>query len=177
MQSNIAMQSNIKKRAVTAQRLEQARNVLNEVTADLRRYMISLKAGQPDKPLGEALRQLASNPRFSSLVDVSVTLEVEPDLSPAQAGDLLAIAQEALANAARHAEARRVRMVLRHESSAIVLRIEDDGKGFDEKGVTPGFGLRAMHDHARLLGTKLTIDSQHTKGTVVSVTLPEKESL
>jgi signal transduction histidine kinase len=172
-----AMQSNVRRGSVGAQRLDQARDVLTDVTADLRRYMVSLRAIVPDRPLAEALRQLADNPRFSSLLDVALNLEVEPDLPPAQAGNLLGIAQEALANAARHAEARHVRMVLSHDSSGIVFHIEDDGKGFDETAITPGFGLRAMRDHARLLGGKLNIDSQRGKGTLITLRLPEKDML
>lgn len=168
-----SMQPHVADHQKAAGRLEQARHVLEDVIADLRRYMVSLRVHAPEKPLVESLSRLARNPRFSSLVDIVLDVKAEPDLSPGQAGNLLTITQEALSNAVRHARAGRVAIILTREQAGLVFRIEDDGQGFDEKATTPHFGLLTMRDQARLMGAKLTIDSHPGKGTVIELVLPE----
>lgn len=168
-----SMQPHVADHEKATVRLEQARHVLEDVIADLRRYMVSLRVHVPEEPLAESLGRLARNPRFSSLVDIVLRLDVEPDLSPSQAGNLLAITQEALSNAVRHARASRVRITLARGQAGPIFRIEDDGQGFDETTVAPHFGLRTMRDQARLMGAKLTLDSHPGKGTVIELALPE----
>jgi signal transduction histidine kinase len=168
-----SMQPHVADHPKAAGRLEQARHVLEDVIADLRRYMVSLRAQAPEATLAESLERLAHNPRFSSLVDITLSVEVEPDLSPGQAANLLMITQEALSNAVRHARASHVRIILTRDLTGLVFRIEDDGYGFDEKAVAPHFGLRAMHDQDRLMGARLTLDSHPGRGTVIQLVLPE----
>jgi signal transduction histidine kinase len=171
-----SMQPHVAAYKKAADRLEQARRVLEDVIADLRRYMVSLRVQAPEAPLAECLENLANNPRFSSLVDIVLKLDIEPELSPGQAGNLLAITQEALSNAVRHARASRVTITLSKEQEVSVLRIEDDGQGFDEKQTPSHFGLRAMYDQAHLMGTSLTLHSQPGSGTVIELVLPESRS-
>lgn len=168
-----SMQPHVADHKKAAGRLEQARHVLEDVIADLRRYMVSLRVQAPEVSLAESLEQMASNPRFSSLVDIVLNLETVPDLSPGQAGHLLAITQEALSNAVRHARASRVTITLTREQDGLIFRIEDDGQGFDETAIAPHFGLRTMRDQARLIGAKLSLDSHPGKGTAIELVLLE----
>jgi signal transduction histidine kinase len=168
-----SMQPHVADHPKAASRLDQARHVLEDVIADLRRYMVSLRAQAPEAPLAESLERLAHNPRFSSLLDITLSVEAEPDLSPGQVGNLLTITQEALSNAVRHARASHVHITLARDPTGLVFRIEDDGHGFDEKAIAPHFGLRAMRDQARLMGATLTLDSHPGRGTVIQLVLPE----
>lgn len=157
-------------------RLDRTKRVLSAAVTDLRRYMVSLRADMPDEPLTDGLRMVASDPRFSSLLRIQLKLETEPDLKPMQTGHALAIVQESLSNAIRHANAHHVTIGLSRESDRLLLRIEDDGQGFDERVATPGFGLRAMRDRARLLGGNLNVRSRPGKGTTIALVIPEEKT-
>jgi signal transduction histidine kinase len=159
-----------------AVRLDRAQQVLDGAVTDLRQYMISLRAEQPLETLAEGLRRLAADPRFGSLLDIQVQVEETVPLTPTQVGHALSIVQESLANTARHAHARHVTICLCQQSEGFSLRIEDDGRGFDQAAVVPGFGLRAMRDRARLLGHPLTIRSQPGKGTTIILLIAEHEA-
>jgi two-component system, NarL family, sensor kinase len=103
-------------------------------------------------------------------------------LSPEMAGDLFRIAQEAVVNAGRHAEATRVEISLRSVGGQVELRVADDGKGFDRMNALNDFngssepghlGLASMRERAELLDGELTIDSSD-RGTRVMVVAPLK---
>jgi two-component system NarL family sensor kinase len=98
------------------------------------------------------------------------------ELTPEMAGDLFPIAQEAVVNAGRHAEATRVELSLRALDGRIELRVADDGHGFDESGefrsMEPGhLGLASMRERAELMDGKLEIESSE-RGTRVLVLAP-----
>jgi two-component system sensor kinase len=102
----------------------------------------------------------------------SARLELEPHLEIA----LYRIAQEALSNIAKHAQASRVTVGIRKEDDKVVLRIRDNGKGLARE-VGPrtdalhGLGLISMRERAGLLDGSLAIDSTR-KGTIITVTMP-----
>jgi signal transduction histidine kinase len=88
------------------------------------------------------------------------------------------IAQEALNNVGKHAEAGETVIQLRCEGSRLRLAISDDGRGFDvakvtrESARTGKLGVSSMQERARLLGGVLTVRSWQGKGTTVSVEVP-----
>lgn len=86
---------------------------------------------------------------------------------------LYRIAQEALTNVARHAEAASVNVVLERRAGAIILVVEDDGKGFAMgPGSPPGLGLLGMEERASLVDGTLSVESEPGKGTVIFVQVP-----
>jgi two-component system NarL family sensor kinase len=98
------------------------------------------------------------------------------DLPPEMAGDLFRIAQEAVVNAGRHAEAKAVSISLRMVGSRVELRVADDGHGFDENGSLvagePGhLGLASMRERAELMDGTLEVESSR-RGTRVLVLAP-----
>ncbi|HSJ57558.1 MAG TPA: GAF domain-containing protein [Anaerolineae bacterium] len=92
-------------------------------------------------------------------------------LSPEVEDGLYRIAQEALNNALKHAQAHSVAVQLCHEGGTAILEITDDGLGFDRAAATgrAGFGLQTMEERAARLGGRLTIDSTPGQGTRVRV--------
>lgn len=155
-------------------RLDRAKRVLQSAISDLRRYMISLRTDVPSDSLVVGLQRLVNDPRFSSLLTIRLEIEAEPILKPTQVGYILAIMQESLSNAIRHANARHMTISLKQNHQALTLHIEDDGQGFAENEINPGFGLRAMRDRARLLGADFTINSRIGKGTAITLSIPEE---
>jgi signal transduction histidine kinase len=94
-------------------------------------------------------------------------------LSPEIEKDLYRVAQEALNNVLKHAQASRVSVRLCQRNEIVTLEIADDGVGFDpaaarEKG---GFGLRGMQERVTRLGGRLTVQSHPGKGTQIKVEL------
>ncbi len=91
---------------------------------------------------------------------------------------LFRIAQEALTNAARHAQAQTVSVTLTDREEAAVLVVEDDGRGFDAEAVRHSrgrpdrLGLLGMEERASLLGGKFTLESRAGRGTTVVVEIP-----
>jgi signal transduction histidine kinase len=91
-------------------------------------------------------------------------------------GALFGIAQEAVANAGRHAQAARVDLTLTADDGTVELRIVDDGTGFGDINPLgprePGhLGLASMRERAEIVGGHLAIDSSDA-GTEVRVMLP-----
>jgi len=79
--------------------------------------------------------------------------------------------QEAMNNAARHAQARSVRVIVRREAGKVRFSVQDDGQGFDTR-YTRGLGLLGMEERVRRLGGALTVESQPGRGATVSAELP-----
>ena len=111
--------------------------------------------------------------RFGLEIELAVD---RVDLANELCGSLFGIAQEAIANAGRHAGATRVVLTLRTIGDEIELRVSDDGHGFE--GSTPlepahagHIGLASMRERAELIGGRLEIDTGE-RGTRVLVRAP-----
>ncbi|WP_344597643.1 sensor histidine kinase [Actinomadura vinacea] len=116
--------------------------------------------------LPEALEKIVTTHPTARL---TITGTVEPLHDEIEA-TLLRIAQEALANATRHAAARRIGVTLSYMDDEVTLDVRDDGRGFARP--TRGFGLNGMRERAeRVLGT-LEIESEPGQGTAVSARVP-----
>lgn len=96
-------------------------------------------------------------------------------LPAAQEEALLRVAQEALHNALRHADAASVAVRLEGRGRGAVLTVRDDGRGFDPSAVRRAgrhLGLVSMRDRADAVGGGLTVDSAPGKGTVIEMEVP-----
>jgi two-component system NarL family sensor kinase len=92
-------------------------------------------------------------------------------------GELYRIASEALANARRHADASRIEIDLAVEAGTVVLRVHDDGMGFDPSvRDDERYGLRGMEERARLAGGRLRVVSESGGGTLIEVVVPKQST-
>jgi signal transduction histidine kinase len=84
------------------------------------------------------------------------------------------IAQEAMHNALRHADAKRVDISLREEDDLVVLEVVDDGQGFDvpREQSAHRLGIGSMRERARSVGGRLTVSSAPGRGTTVRLEMP-----
>jgi signal transduction histidine kinase len=156
-------------------RLEKAVDVLNDAISDLRHNLSELYSSPQEEPFPVAMKKLVDDPRFRSLVDISLDLEL-PDnhsLSPPRTDHVLAIVNESLSNAVRHARARRVKITARSLDGHLRVAVEDDGIGIPVN-VEAGYGLRNMHDRAHLLGGEVNVNALNGggKGTRVTLDIP-----
>ena len=130
-----------------------------------------------DGDLCSALHRLAI--QMSSNSDTRTILEVigrAYPLAKEVENNLFRIAQEALKNAFKYANATVIRIDLVYETTQFVVRVKDNGQGFDRASIGNGFGLLGMKERAKRIGAKLAIESQPGQGTsvVASVRWGEK---
>lgn len=146
-----------------------------ESMADLRRSVAGLRgAGLGERDLGPALQALCVELGERAGVEVACQIDEGVDAqSPAVAETAWRMAQEALTNVEKHAQARRVEVTLACEPDALRLRVRDDGVGLPQGAETiPNrFGLRGMRERVEGLGGELTLVGDEG-GTTVEALLP-----
>ena len=134
---------------------------------ETRRSVLDLRAAPLEgRTLAAALSDLASEKKL--IFDGSAS---SPKFPAAVEVGLYRIAQEAVQNALRHAEASRIVIRLETSSDKVRLTIEDDGQGFviGQESSASRFGLVGMRERAHLLGGNFRIESSPGAGTRVTV--------
>src|SRR5262249_8680119 len=98
------------------------------------------------------------------------------NLVPLVRDEVYRVGCEAIRNAFRHSQARRIEVEIRYEKRRLRLWIRDDGKGIDQKVLDEGraghHGLAGMQERAKLVGGKLAVWSEVDSGTEVELTIP-----
>jgi len=125
--------------------------------------------------MGRVGRELAAHdngPHF----DLQVVGEPR-ELVPIVRDEAYRIGCEALRNAFRHAQAKRVEAEIQYEPRRLQLRVRDNGKGIDPKVLKEGGraghqGLPGMHERAKLVGGKLSVWSELDSGAEIELTIP-----
>ena len=122
-----------------------------------------------------ALRQLAArtNKRVPCRCDCSQRIYVRDQIVSA---NLYRIAQEAVNNSLKHAEASHIVIDLRRRDNALVLYIRDDGAGFQPSKKKRGLGVHLMTYRADVVNGKLSIDTQPGRGTTITCQVPLRHS-
>ena len=164
-----------------ARLVRELRELAGQSITELRNVMSDLRPSQlDDLGLVPALRWYVGSYRARHPeLTVNLTAERPPQRLPSQYETVLfRIAQEALANVAKHAHASHVTVQLCQELDRVRLEVIDDGSGFDVslqsqvRGEEHGWGLVGIRERAALVAGKCTIKSQPGTGTRVSVELP-----
>ncbi len=158
--------------------LQMARRMARHSLTEARRSMMDLRASVlEDRDLAAALE--AGARAWTAGQPVEVSVEASGDLRPLpqeMEQQLLRIAQEAVANIMKHANASRIGIELQREPKRLRLRIVDNGRGFEEHDAFAAhgghFGLIGMRERAERLGGELRLASQPGEGTQVEVSVP-----
>jgi two-component system, NarL family, sensor histidine kinase DevS len=157
----------------------QAVDQLEEAIANLRALITDLRPAALDelgvKAAIEALAERSG--RNGIAVDASVELAHEDGalcerLIPELETALYRIVQEALTNAVRHGHAQRAVVEVHEDADTVQLVVRDDGRGFDPRAHTEGFGLLGMRERIALLAGQLRIESSTEGGTTIAATIP-----
>ncbi len=135
---------------------------------------VTVAAGDLEAALAELGRRTLDRDRLSVALDYSAPVSIPSDLF---ATHLFRIAQEAVTNAVKHADARQIVIRLASEENEFRLEIADDGKGLPEARGNSGAGLRIMEHRCALLGGALALRARPGGGTVVSCVLPRTAAL
>ena len=160
--------------------LEQARSTVREMIKEVRRSIFALRPIELERYgfLG-TLERYARDFGQQNDVEVDLDLAAMPELDVKTEAVLFRIFQEAMTNVAKHAGATRVAV---HASATpegdALLRIEDDGRGFDVEAISDrvttagGLGLRQMRERLEARGGRFEIRSEPERGTIVEAALP-----
>ncbi|MDQ4005196.1 MAG: PAS domain S-box protein [Actinomycetota bacterium] len=158
--------------------VEELRASVNTAVARLRRLMFDLRPPALDRDgLEPALRLHLEEVERAWGLRFELHNRLSHEIPEASRLVLYRIAQEAVANVRKHAEATTVTLTLDTDGGGIRLRVVDDGRGFrvSEHGESPPghLGLSSMREHAEMVGGKLSIESRAGEGTSVEVWIPE----
>jgi two-component system sensor histidine kinase UhpB len=156
--------------------LDELRETARSGAEDVRRIAQRLRP-QALEELGLQSALVMLTDLFAEQSHVPITRRIQREL-PLSAHDELVIyrvAQEALTNIARHADATRAEVELGlDEDGAVILRVRDDGRGFDVNGRSPTYGVRGMRERAMLIGASIRIERNEPTGTAVVLRLPRE---
>jgi signal transduction histidine kinase len=165
--------------AVSGQRhVDRALQTARDNLAESRRVVWAMHpAALADASLAEALRRLTSE--LSEDVGIETELKVTGtplSLVVDEEAAVLRVAQEALSNIRKHAEATTVTVTLSYMDDAVALDVQDNGVGFpSHERRSRGAGLGTMRERAETLGGTLTVESGPAEGTIVAFEFPLRE--
>lgn len=155
--------------------LEQLRNDLRGVIGEVRDTLYDLRTDVSDaQEIGEVLEQFAERLMERSELDIRIYADAGHRLPLLQEREMWRIAQEALVNVERHAQARAAAVRWRCDGEAAALEVADDGRGFPggKAGRIDSYGIMGMRERASSIGATLEIHSEEGRGTVIRCFLP-----
>ena len=154
--------------------LEETDTCVQHVQQELTTLVLALRpAALAEQGLVAAVSDLAAHWSQQSGIDSQVKVEgtLAPSLKVEEA--LFRIAQEALANSARHSQATQVELTLTSEQDRCTLTVHDNGQGFDSATMQgKGIGLRSMQERIHAVGGTLNVTSALGEGTQVTASCP-----
>jgi signal transduction histidine kinase len=159
--------------------LDRARRLARESLQAARRSVWNLLPKElEERSLESALGELVLRYQEEGIGEVSLSIAGErQELPPDVQAALLRVSQESLTNVRKHAAADTVQVELHFQPDGTLLRIRDDGKGFNPSIIqgpraTGGMGLPGMGDRARLLGGEFNVISEEKRGTTIEFWVP-----
>jgi signal transduction histidine kinase len=166
--------------AETDKLLSQAIEWVDTAIAEMRRLIADLRPAALDElGLAPALEALVERLTWGEVLDVELRIDLaygsgrQPTRLVSQIEDTVyRLVQEALNNAARHAETDSATVEVIEDEETIRVRIHDVGCGFDPAAETDGFGLLGMRERVALAGGRLNVESSPGSGTAVTAVLP-----
>jgi PAS domain S-box-containing protein len=160
--------------------LNETMDLLKLIIQDLRRLSRDLSPTMIEEmKLCRTLRWMLNDFKKHSKIDVSMDLaDIDDQFCRDEQIVIYRIVQEILSNIRKHAQANHVGVMIKKEDDQIILRIEDDGNGFDleeaiNRHVTErGMGLPALNERVYMLGGTIDLATQKGNGTRISMVIP-----
>jgi NarL family two-component system sensor histidine kinase YdfH len=163
----------------TQEILQQALTRARATLVDARRAIADLRIELSDpKSLGEGITREVERFRNATGIPCELTLNLPERITDEVSEHVFRTITEGLGNIARHAQASHAAIEFSGEDNPLVVRVWDDGIGFDpDAEITRSghYGLLGIRERARLAGGALTIESSPGKGTQIHLSLPTEE--
>lgn len=152
-------------------RLDELRELTRGALAEMRTLLLELRPTKlTEVDLADLLRQLAEAISGRARVPVTVEIHGTADISVDVKVALYRVAQEALNNVAKHAQANTVQIQLHRSPEQVTLSVSDDGTGFIFERIAPQhLGLGIMRERADAIGATLSVRSTPSQGTTIEV--------
>jgi two-component system sensor histidine kinase UhpB len=155
------------------EQLDELRETARHGTEEVRRIVRQLRPeALEDLGLQSALAALATAFGEQAKVPIERRLEQGPPLSEEHELVVYRIAQEALTNVARHANATEVELRLQHIDKHVILTVRDNGRGLPSDAFRSSHGILGMRERAMLIGAQFTITRPPSGGTEVRLSIP-----
>ncbi len=153
---------------------ESMEQTLEKTMREMRAMLLELRPVElEDAGLDAALGRLCA--AYEARLGIRITLDVQAaHLDPAVEQAVLRVVQEALGNAARHAEAGAIELRVAEAAGQVLVAISDDGRGFDPARAAErhGMGMAMMRERVSELGGSFEVDSAPAAGTTIQVRIP-----
>lgn len=156
-----------------AKQLKMVEKVIHQSQLEMRALLLHLRpVPLKGKSLQEGMKELLGE--LAQKVPMEVSWKIEPvPLEKGVEDHLFRILQESVSNTLRHSKATSLEILLINRDDLIILRIADDGVGFDVSDEKAGsYGLQNMHERAKEIGGSLKVVSIKNKGTRLEVKVP-----
>ncbi len=163
--------TNLENGADPAQTLPRLKEAAAAAQQEARFAILALSSASGTAPFDSALHRYIDF--LTADGELAVDLEIDPDvhLAPDEQIEVFRIVQEGLANARKHAGARNARVAIGTRGDERVVRIVDDGAGFDDESVAAGQGLRNMRARTASIGGGFHLRTRPGRGTALEVVL------
>jgi signal transduction histidine kinase len=167
----------LKDQALAQQYMENLTVMLRGALAEMRTLLLELRPeALREQTLDQLLQILVEATQARTSAPISLVVNGQRPLPEDVTITFHRIAQESLNNVVKHAEATEVSITLDCDQNGIVLRVRDNGSGFDPSTIPAGhLGLSIMAERIEKIGGTLLIDSQPGDGTQIVVSWSEKE--
>ncbi len=162
------------KNAQMLKRIRTTRQLADSLIQSIRRISTELRPAVLDLGLAEAVEWQMQEFQARTGIHCKLRLLTQEVFAPDVSTALFRILQETLTNVARHSKATRVEVVKQKQRDRVVLRIHDNGRGFDQEdpALSQSLGLLGMRERAAILGGRVNISSAPGKGTTVTAWIP-----
>lgn len=156
---------------IAQEKLAELAQMTQGALAEMRSLLVELRpSGLAGQPLGTLLQQLTKAIQARAKIQITTTVLGDQVLSEQVKLIFYRITQEALNNIIKHAKATQVSVSLYSDTQQIVLRIRDNGCGFNLKDIPSGhFGIQIMKERAEGIGASFNLDSYPGEGTEIVV--------
>jgi two-component system nitrate/nitrite sensor histidine kinase NarX len=151
--------------------MDELRELTRGALAEMRTLLLELRPAKlMEIELVDLLRQLAESVTGRTRIPITVEVEGNGEIPAEVKVALYRIAQEALNNVAKHAQAKHAAIKVQRSAKRVELSVTDDGCGFVFAHIAPQhLGLGIMRERAEDIGASLSIQSQPGHGTAISV--------
>jgi signal transduction histidine kinase len=162
--------------------LMQAIEQVDGAIAEMRRLIADLRPSALDElGLGAALEVLGERTSMGAAIEVEMDIDLASHAGSGAArlaseieDTVYRLVQEALNNAVQHGESSKVTVAVTESGTALSVRVADDGRGFDPRVMSEGFGLIGMRERINLTGGTLEVQSAPGEGTAIAADLPAR---
>jgi signal transduction histidine kinase len=151
--------------------LAQLKDAAAAAQQEARFAVLALSSAGGSAPFDSALRRYVDFLTADGLLEVDLEIQDGIRLAPDEQIEVFRIVQESLANARKHAGARRAEVRIGERHGERFVTVVDDGSGFDEQEIAAGQGLKNMRARAAAIGGGFRLDSRPGRGTALEVVL------